>query len=135
MQNPSREAINTTQVTSVRSAAEPRGLHQYILFLVFHGKSTTFLKQLVKKIPEITEVEHKIGKCIGKSIEKNLLLRNHQTHWNGRSTYISHQCSRSVMEFSSSITHSLVVTKTKTILVELVLRCRPADPNVVYLEF
>jgi hypothetical protein len=58
------------------------GSLQYILFLVFHGKSTTFLKQLVKKIPEITEVEHKIGKCIGKSIEKNLLLRNHQTHWN-----------------------------------------------------
>jgi uncharacterized protein with von Willebrand factor type A (vWA) domain len=38
------------------------GLHQYIVFLVFHGKSTTFLKQLVKKIREITEVEHKIGK-------------------------------------------------------------------------
>jgi hypothetical protein len=35
---------------------------QYIVFLVFHGKSTTFFKQLVKKIREITEVEHKIGK-------------------------------------------------------------------------
>jgi hypothetical protein len=38
------------------------GIIQYILFLVFHGKSTTFFKQFVKKICEITEVEHKIGK-------------------------------------------------------------------------
>jgi hypothetical protein len=57
---------------------------QYIVFWVFHGKSTTFFKQLVKKIRKITEVEHKIGKCIRKSIEKNLLLRNHQTHWNAQ---------------------------------------------------
>jgi hypothetical protein len=39
------------------------GIIQYIVFLVFHGKSTTFFKQLVKKIREITEVEQKkIGK-------------------------------------------------------------------------
>jgi hypothetical protein len=37
---------------------------QYIVFLVFHGKSTTFFKQLVKKFREITEVEHKIGKSL-----------------------------------------------------------------------
>jgi hypothetical protein len=52
-------------------------------FFGLSRKKYYIFKTISKKIPEITEVEHKIGKCIGKSIEKNLLLRNHQTHWNG----------------------------------------------------
>jgi hypothetical protein len=47
---------------------------QYIVFLVFHGKSTTFLKQLVKKIPEITEVEHKIREIIVSLFKSSLVF-------------------------------------------------------------
>jgi hypothetical protein len=54
-------------------------------FFGLSRKKYYIFKTISKKIGEITEVEHKIGKCIGKSIEKNLLLRNHQTHWNAKS--------------------------------------------------
>jgi hypothetical protein len=63
---------------------------QYILLFVFHGKSTTFLKQLVKKIPEITEVEHKIREIIVSLFKSSLVFEfwifplNHQlikTNW------------------------------------------------------
>jgi hypothetical protein len=77
MQNPSREAINTTQVTSVRSAAEPRVTRVVLIDSrdgIFNPLKPNSLDY---HSYEFKQVEHKIGKCIGKSIEKNLLLRNH----------------------------------------------------------